>query len=79
LTSLTIPNSVTSIGEKTFSGCISLTSIYAYPKTPVDLGSSYSVFDGVNTGTCTLYVPKGSLSAYQTANQWRYFTHIVEM
>jgi hypothetical protein len=46
---------------------------------PVDLITFNSVFNSVNTGTCTLYVPKGSLSAYQAANQWSEFTHIVEM
>jgi hypothetical protein len=79
LTSVTIGNSVTSIGDQAFRGCSRLTSIYAYPTIPVDLSSSLWVFDGVNTSTCTLYVPKGSLSAYQTANQWKAFTHIVEM
>jgi hypothetical protein len=81
LTSVTIPNSVTSIGNMAFYNCRRLNTIYAYPTTPVDLSSSlsYDVFDGVNTSTCTLYVPQGSLSAYQAANQWSEFTHIVEM
>jgi hypothetical protein len=79
LTSLTIPNSVTSIGYQAFAYCRSLTSIYAYPTIPVDLSLSPDVFYGVNTSTCTLYVPKGSLSAYHAANKWSEFTHIVEM
>jgi len=79
LISVTIPSSVTSIGGVAFYYCSGLTSIYAYPTVPVNLSSSPSVFDGVNTSTCTLYVPKGSLSAYQAANQWSAFTHIVEM
>jgi hypothetical protein len=55
-----------------------LTSIYAYPTTPVDLSSSSSVFEYVKT-SCTLYVPKGSKAAYQVAAQWKDFTNIVEM
>lgn len=80
LASVTIPASVTSIGNQTFYGCIGLTSIYAYPVTPVDLVSIYTaVFTSVNTNTCTLYVPVGSKTAYQTAVQWRDFQKIVEI
>jgi hypothetical protein len=79
LTSVTIPNSVTSIENGAFYYCCGLTSIYAYPTISVDLSSSPNVFYGVNTSTCTLYVPKGSLSAYQAANQWSDFDNIKEM
>ena len=78
LTSLIIPASVTSIVYFAFYGCSSLTSIYDYSVMPIDLSNSSSVFYGVDTTTCTLYVPAGSLTAYQTANQWKAFTHIQE-
>jgi len=55
-----------------------MTSIYANSKLPINLNSSLSVFDGINKTTCILYVPVGSKSAYQTANQWEDFTNIVE-
>ena len=34
---------------------------------------------GVPESTCVVYVPKGSLAAYQNHHIWREFTHIVEM
>jgi len=76
LTSVTIPSSVTAIGGVAFYQCSKLTSIFANSITPVDLTSSASVFAGVNTTTCTLYVPTGSNSAYQAANQWQDFVNI---
>ena len=36
------------------------------------------VFDGVNKNTCVLYVPSGSKSAYQVADQWKDFINIVD-
>jgi hypothetical protein len=79
LTSVTIPSSVSSIEHFAFRGCVNLSSIYAYPITPVDLTSSIFVFDAVNKSTCTLYVPAGSKEAYQAAPQWQEFNNIVEM
>jgi len=77
LTTLTIPTSVTSIGGGAFFDCSGLTSITAESSVPVDLTASAGVFRNVPTSTCTLYVPSGSVSAYQEANQWQDFTHIV--
>ncbi|MFZ4725058.1 MAG: leucine-rich repeat domain-containing protein [Paludibacter sp.] len=78
LRSIKIPKSVTFIGTDAFFNT-SFTSIYSYPTVPVDLTSSISVFSGVNKSTCVLYVPKGSKTLYQTADQWKDFTNIVEM
>ncbi|MGC9151407.1 MAG: leucine-rich repeat protein [Microbacter sp.] len=78
ITSVTIPSSVTTIYDNVFNGCSGLTSIYANKSTPVDLSSSLNVFSGVNYSTCTLYVPTGSKTLYQAANQWQNFTNIVE-
>jgi len=79
LTSCNIPNTVTGIGSQAFSGCSGLASIYVYLAYPVDLSSSNSVFDGVNVAGCILYVPTGSKTLYQAANQWKDFGNIVEM
>jgi hypothetical protein len=78
LKSIKIPKSVTYIGAIAYSSS-TFTSIYSYPTVPVDLTSSISVFSGVNKSTCVLYVPKGSKTLYQTADQWKDFTNIVEM
>jgi hypothetical protein len=54
-----------------------LSSIYAYSVIPVDLTASSGVFSGVDK-TCTVYVPKGSKTAYKSANQWKDFINIIE-
>jgi hypothetical protein len=76
--SLTIPNSVTSIGSVAFSNCTGLISINVVSQIPVDLTPSHNVFYNVNKSTCKLYVPKGSKTAYQSADQWKDFTNILE-
>ncbi len=75
LTSMTIPNSVTSIGDHAFSDCSGLTSVINFANTPQEIGSY--VFDYVDKSTCVLYVPAGSISAYQSANVWKKFTNIL--
>lgn len=77
LTSLTIPSSVTTIEHSAFSDCSGLTSIYTNSLTPINL--SYDVFYKVDKATCILYVPVGSKSAYQAANQWKDFLNIEEI
>jgi len=76
LNTLTLPNSITSIGTTAFANCSGLTSITAQSSTPINLNASTYVFTGVPT-ICTLYVPSTSISAYQAANQWKDFAHIV--
>ena len=75
LTSVTIPNSVTSIGEDAFAGCTGLTSVTCFATTPPQLDKY--VFDYVDKSTCVLYVPAGSISAYQSADGWKDFTNIL--
>ncbi|MEI6754116.1 MAG: leucine-rich repeat protein [Paludibacter sp.] len=79
INSIIIPKSVTSIGSSAFSNCVGMTSIYAYSTIPIDISLMSNVFNGVNKATCTLYVPKGSISEYQAANQWQDFAEIIEM
>lgn len=79
LSSISIPSSVNSICNYAFSNCGSLKSIYNYAKLPLDLSSSYNVFEGTDKTICTLYVPYGSKALYASANQWSGFTTIVEM
>jgi len=74
LTSVTIPGSVTSIGWYAFYMCSGLTSVTCFATTPPQLNTD--VFVGVNK-SIPLYVPVGSISAYKSANQWKYFTNIL--
>ena len=79
LTSITIPSTVTFIYDYVFQGCSGLTSIIAYPATPVELTSAINVFYNVNKTTCILYVPPFSLGLYQSANQWKDFSNIINI
>ena len=75
LTSITIPNNVTSIGVCAFEGCSSLTTVEIKAKTP-----PYAAEKAFPTDdhAVTLYVPRGSKAAYETANVWKDFSSIVE-
>ncbi|NVO21556.1 MAG: leucine-rich repeat protein [Bacteroidetes bacterium] len=79
LTSIGIPSSVTSIESYAFYDCRNIDSIYAYSNIPINISSSYNVFYNINKSSTILLVPIGSVSAYQAANQWKDFLHIVEM
>jgi hypothetical protein len=84
LTNVTIPSSITNIGDKAFKGCSNLKSITVYITTPISLAvagtrgsDGASVFEGVDKLTCVLYVPDGSVDLYKAAPVWCEFKHIV--
>ena len=88
LTNVTIPSSITSIGDKAFKGCSNLKSITVYITTPISLAvattrgdetssDGTSIFEGVDKLTCVLYVPDGSVDLYKEAPVWSDFKHIV--
>lgn len=72
LKTLTLPASINFIGGGFCNDCFSLTTIYNYSESPYDLSDNYC-FDNINTAKCTLYVPKGSRTAYQSAAEWKNF------
>jgi len=78
LSSVSIPSSVTFIGSHAFVNG-RLSSIFIGTFIPPDLNASPGVFNGVNKTNCILYVPIGSKSAYQNANQWKDFLNIIEI
>ena len=68
LASVTIPSGVTSIGNYAFGGCYGMKEYHLEPTTPPTLPDASAFSD--NPSDCIIYVPQGSLSAYQTAAYW---------
>lgn len=64
LTSYTIPNSTTSIGDNAFRGCSSLTSITCLATTPPAI-SELNIAE-----TTMIYVPKKSVKLYKKDPNW---------
>ena len=76
LTSVVFPNLITSIEEGAYAGCTSLESLTVHATTPPVLGTD--AFDGVNV-SIPVYIPAGTLAAYQAAEGWNNFTNFVEV
>lgn len=70
LTSITIPNSVTHIGNNILEGCENLTSIHVLAVTPPVI--TPSTFEGVNTGI-QVSIPEGSTALYEADTNWKAF------
>ena len=87
LTSVTLPSTLTSIGTKAFRRCATLRTIKVKATTPPTMGvqvfgeydeDEYEDEFGIYT-EATLYVPKGTVAAYRSADVWKNFTYIEEM
>ena len=77
LTNITIPNGVTSIGDAAFRDCYGMAEYHLKHTTPPAL-SNTDAFSGISDD-CIIYVPQGSLEAYQTATNWAtYASHMQE-
>ena len=64
-----IPNSVTSIGDRAFSSCTGLTSIFCNIPNPLPIDDD--VFSNYNAD---LFVPSTSVNAYQSEYPWSKFS-----
>ena len=68
ITSITIPNSVTTIVDYAFYGCDGLMSVYCKAITPPSLGDN--VFTNGDSNLC-IYVPAELVEVYMRAEGWR--------
>lgn len=68
LISITIPASVTFIGNEAFSSCSKLASVTMIRTTPPTLGGT-SVFSSTSSAL-VIYVPAESVNAYKAASRW---------
>jgi hypothetical protein len=75
LTSINIPSTVTDFGFYAFYGNTALDSVMVESQVPQTIKTDVFVNNSPST---TLYVPKGTVSAYQSATGWGNFTFIVE-
>jgi hypothetical protein len=80
LASITIPSGVTFISSYAFLGCYSLASLTVLAETPpvLDNESLGDIFIDVDK-TIPVYIPCGSIEAYQNAEGWNEFTNFIEM
>ena len=78
LQSVTLPSSLTIIGNYVLTRNTSLTSLTCLATTPPDWATDAISTELMNNGL-TLYVPKGCLSAYRAADGWSGFSSIVEI
>ena len=69
ITSITLPSSLTSIGNSAFRTCVMLTTMTILATTPPTLSST----NAISTATTKIYIPAGTLSAYQSATNWSNF------
>ena len=71
MTSITIPEGVTSIGDGTFSGCSGLTSVLCKSKKPATCKNGSII----SSSQPRLIIPIGSEEAYASATGWKEFTN----
>lgn len=75
LSTLSIGSSIKTIENQSFNGC-DLKTINILTSNPPHI--SYASFGSLITPTCSLIVPVGSKSLYQTAEYWKDFANISE-
>ena len=75
LTSVIMPESVTDIGDWAFGGCYKLSTVITHAQTPPTLIST-RVFEN---SSAILYVPQGTIAAYEESGWKNYFSKILEL
>ena len=78
LTSLSLPEGLDEIGDSAFFGCYKLNRVTANNPVPAIITNSSFPLD-VDSKTEFLYVPKGSVEAYESSDWKYYFEKILEI
>ena len=82
MTTLTISRSVEYIADGAFSDCNTLQTVYSLNPEPPVLENGGYYYSGPwpwDLSQTTLYVPQGSLAAYQGAEGWNVFSRMLEL
>ena len=78
LTEFTLPECITSIGERAFYYCDKLQHLYVHSSDPSSYHTGSMAFSKINKN-CTLYVPAGTTAAYTADNSaFKAFTKVEE-
>jgi hypothetical protein len=78
LKSITLPATLRYLGQQGLDNSV-LETIYIQATTPPATEEGCSYFESQVLENCKLYVPNGTQEAYQTANVWKDFQHIIGM
>lgn len=77
LQKITLPSTLTNIGDNAFDNCSSITTVISLATYPPSLGSQ--ALTGIDRTTATLYVPTGTKDIYSTTTVWKKFATIIEL
>lgn len=77
LTSVSIPESVTSIGDYAFQYCYELKQVYCHAKELPITGNG--IFNGVQISNATLHVPDEAIDKYKATEPWKFFGKILPL
>ena len=69
MTNVVIPENVSYINQQAFYECNSLSEMIIKSTTPPTLSNT----NAISSATTTIYIPHGTLSAYQSATNWSSF------
>lgn len=78
LTAITLPSTLTDLGDDTFRDCPFLTDISCLATAPPTCHSGVWEF-GFDLSVCTIYVPASSVEDYKQADEWRDMRSIVPL